>query len=89
MSRPRNKVLRWCDSGVPLVSKKPLIPTLPKDVTQDLETNLDMIQSVLRLARNDAGHPTAAAPEREQVYVYLQLFVPFARQLMRLRNTLK
>jgi hypothetical protein len=69
---------------------KPLITTLPKHATEDVETNLDMIQSVLRIARNDAGHPTAASPpEREQVYVYLQLFVPFARQLMRLRKVLK
>jgi hypothetical protein len=47
-----------------------------------------MIQSVLRIARNEAGHPTAATPQREQVYVYLQIFVPFARQLMRLRMVL-
>jgi hypothetical protein len=47
-----------------------------------------MIQSVLRIARNDAGHPTSANPQREQVYVYMQLFVPFARQLMRLRKAL-
>jgi hypothetical protein len=67
---------------------KPLIPTLPHEAVEDLEANFNMIQSVLRIARNDAGHPTAAAPRREQVYVYLQLFVPFARQLMRLRNAL-
>jgi hypothetical protein len=67
---------------------KPLIPTLPHEGVEDLEANFNMIQSVLRIARNDAGHPTAAAPRREQVYVYLQLFVPFARQLMRLRNML-
>lgn len=67
----------------------PLISTLPKKATEDLETNLDMIQSVLRIARNDAGHPTATTPpQREQVYIYLQLFIPFARQLMRLRQVL-
>jgi hypothetical protein len=68
---------------------KPLIPLLPKNATEDLETNLDMIQSVLRIARNDAGHPSKMAPlRREQVYVWLQLFMPFARQLMRLRVAL-
>jgi hypothetical protein len=65
---------------------KPLIPALPYEATEDLETNFLAIQSVLRIARNDAGHPTGATPQREQVYVYLQLFVPFARQLMRLRR---
>ena len=67
---------------------KPLIQALPYAATEDLETNFQAIQSVLRIARNDAGHPTGAAPQREQVYVYLQLFIPFARQLMRLRQAL-
>jgi hypothetical protein len=67
---------------------RPLVPNLPKESIEDLDANFTAIQSVLRIARNDAGHPTAAAPEREQVYVFLQLFVPFARQLMRLRRAL-
>ena len=67
---------------------KPLTPGLPYAATEDLETNFQAIQSVLRIARNDAGHPTGATPQREQVFVYLQLFIPFARQLMRLRQAL-
>src|ERR1700730_11782738 len=59
---------------------------LPKDAREDLEINLDSIQSVLRIARNDAGHPNAAAPNREQVYVLLKLFVPFAKHEMKLRG---
>ena len=66
----------------------PLVKGLPKEVTEDLDTNFAMIQSVLRVARNEAGHPTTANPEREQLYAFLQLFVPFARQLMRLRQAL-
>lgn len=65
-----------------------IMSQLPPDATQDLETNLTMIQSVLRIARNDAGHPSGASPEREQVYVFLQLFAPYGRQLMRLRKVL-
>jgi hypothetical protein len=67
---------------------KPLVPSLPKEAIEDLDTNFTAIQSVLRIARNEAGHPTAAAPDREQVYVLLQLFMPFARQLMRIRMAL-
>ena len=68
---------------------KPHLPALPKGSTEDLDTNLSAIQSVLRIARNDAGHPSGAKPPlREQAYVNLQLFVPFARQLMKLRNAL-
>jgi hypothetical protein len=67
----------------------PLITALPQKAVEDIDTNFSAIQSVLRIARNDAGHPSAASPYREQVYVLLQLFVPFARQLMLLRAALK
>jgi hypothetical protein len=63
-------------------------PNLDRQATEDVDTNFAQIQSVLRIARNEAGHPSSAAPQRESVYVTLQLFVPFARQLMRLRNAL-
>lgn len=66
----------------------PLLPSLPRSATEDFETNFAAIQSVLRIARNDSGHPTSTAPQRENVYVLLQLFVPFGRQLMRLRKAL-
>jgi hypothetical protein len=67
---------------------RPLLGQMPKDCIEDLETNFAMIQSVLRIARNDAGHPTGATPKREQVYVFLQLFVPFIGQLEKLRLAL-
>ncbi len=80
----RQKIAKFQDC----LLRPPLIPPLPYEVTEDLDTNCLAVQSLLRIARNDAGHPTGAAPQREQVYVYLQLFVPFARQLMRLRRVL-
>ncbi len=62
---------------------------LLREVGEDLRTNLDAVQSVLRIARNEAGHAKAAtAPTREQVYIYLQLFIPFAAQLYRFRTAL-
>lgn len=70
---------------------KPILPSLaPKKNFEDIDLNFSLIQSVLRVARNDAGHPTGTAiPEREQVYIFLQLFVPFAVQVARLRDALK
>jgi len=62
--------------------------SLPQEAVEDLDTNFSQIQSVLRISRNDAGHAKSGNPQREMVYVYLQLFVPFARQLMRLRTAL-
>ena len=80
----RQKITKFQTALKPLLDSR----TLPQEAVEDLDTNFAMIQSVFRIARNDAGHPTAAAPSREQVYVYLQLFIPFARQLMRLRDAL-
>ena len=67
----------------------PIVKTLPSECTEELDTNLSMIQAVLRIARNDAGHPSGnPAPPREQVYVNMQLFGPFAQQLASLRQAL-
>ena len=79
----RQKITKFRDRLTPIVG------TLSTNVTEDLDTHLDAIQSIIRIARNDAGHPSGTKPPlREQVYVYLQLFIPFARQLMRLRQEL-
>ncbi|UCI32147.1 hypothetical protein [Mesorhizobium sp. B4-1-4] len=60
---------------------------LPKSVVENLEV-VWTIQTVIRTARNDAGHPVATTVTRQQVYVYLQLFVDMARQMMLLRQEL-
>ncbi len=68
---------------------KPYLKDLPRVCSEDFDTRILFIQSVLRIARNDAGHPSGSPPPaREQAYVNLQLFVPFARQLMKLRGVL-
>jgi hypothetical protein len=79
----RQKIMKF-QSGLAALPK-PLI----EEAGEDLDTHLTAIQAILRVARNDAGHPTATKPPtREQVYVYLQLFVPFAGQIRRLRLAL-
>jgi hypothetical protein len=57
---------------------------LPKSATEELEHNLEAIQCVIRAARNDSGAPLS----RDQVYLHLQVFVPFAKQAKRLRQEL-
>ena len=68
---------------------KPILTLLPKSATDELDHNLNTMQSVICIARNHAGQPTGARPpSRDQVYLYLQLFIPFAQQAMRLRQEL-
>jgi hypothetical protein len=62
---------------------------LPKPATDELDHNLETVQSVIRIARSESGRPSGAPPpSRDQVYLYLQLFISFARQALRLRREL-
>jgi hypothetical protein len=68
-------------------------PSLPKDlrrqVGEDFEMHANAIQSVLRVARNNVGHGLAKRSiSREHMYVNLQMFVPFAGHVERLRKAL-
>ncbi len=79
----RAKILRFGEAV------KPLVDLLPDAATRELGDALNTMQSIMRIARNEAGQPSGAdAPSRDQVYVYLQLFIPFAEQMMRLRREL-
>lgn len=68
---------------------KPILTALPVSATCELGDALNMMQTIIRTARNNSSDPSGAhPPSRDQVYVYLQLFIPFAEQLMRLRREL-
>lgn len=68
---------------------KPALGFLGKSATEDLENNFTVTHSIISIARNESGRsPGSDPPTRDQVYVYLRLFIPFARQLMRLRHQL-
>jgi len=79
----RAKILRF-DEAI-----KPILTLLPQSATDELGDALNTMQAFIRAGRNEAGQPSGAdPPSRDQVYVYLQLFLPFAEQLMRLRREL-
>ncbi|HZZ63041.1 MAG TPA: hypothetical protein VFE63_18055 [Roseiarcus sp.] len=68
---------------------KPALGFLAKSATDGLENNFNVTHSIISMARNESGRsPGSDAPTRDQVYVYLRLFIPFAKQLMRLRHEL-
>lgn len=54
---------------------------LPSELKEDLDVQFDGILSVIRTFRNDAGHPSGKIMEREQVYVLLQMFIPYCKKL--------
>lgn len=65
-----------------------ILNDLPRAVREDLDIQFATIQSVIRVSRNEAGHPTGALPSRESTYVYLQLFAPMAKKLHQLQSNL-
>jgi len=68
---------------------RPILDVLPKPATEELDHNLETIRSVIRFVRNESGKPSGVPPpSRDQVHLHLQLFLPFARQAMRLRREL-
>jgi hypothetical protein len=60
--------------------------TLPQDVKEDLDTRFAGILSIIRTFRNDGGHPTGKIIDREQAYINLQLFIPYAKKMYQLRD---
>lgn len=79
----RAKIARFQDAI------KPVLPLMPRAAADELDNNLNIMQSLLRITRKESGQPSGAQPpSRDHVFVYLQLFIPFAEQLMQLRRQL-
>ncbi len=57
------------------------INILPKEIKEDFDTQFAGIISIIRTFRNESGHPTGKIIGREQVFVLLQLFVPYCKKL--------
>jgi len=62
---------------------------LPQEIKEDLDTQFSGIISIIRNFRNDSGHPTGKIVSREQVFVLLQLFVPYCKKLYALMEFFK
>ena len=60
--------------------------SLPPEILEDLGTRFLGIQSIIRESRNESGHPTGKIPSREQTFVLMQLFIPFAKKLYQLMD---
>jgi hypothetical protein len=58
--------------------------SLPFAISEDMDTHFSGIQSIIRTFRNQSGHPTGQIVEREQVYILLNLFVPYCRKMYQL-----
>ena len=62
------------------------LAALTAPIREDLDTHFTGILSVIRNFRNQSGHPSGHIISREQCYVLLQLFVPYAKKMYQLRD---
>lgn len=68
---------------------QPNLKSLPADTREGLALMFPGIQEVIRNFRNDSGHPTGKIISREQCYVLLNLFVPYAKKMYQLIDHFK
>ncbi len=61
-------------------------PYLPKELSEGLGIHLSSITELLRIYRNDAGHPSGAVFDRETMFVHLQLFRVMLRKIYDLKT---
>ena len=63
--------------------------SFPQDVRESFDTQFLGIQSIIRIYRNESGHPTGKVIDREQAFVNLRLFIPFGKMVHYLMNHYK
>ena len=61
---------------------------LPLELRGEMDTFLNGIFNIVRLYRNDTGHPTGQRANRETIYANLNLFLFYARRISELKNEL-
>ena len=61
----------------------------PQDTRESFDTQFLGIQSMIRIYRNESGHPTGKVINRDQAFVNLHLFIPFGKMVHDLINHYK
>ncbi len=60
----------------------PVLPTLPKELRDNLDSLVRGVFDLIRSSRNDAGHPSSGILiDRDTVYSHLRLFVPYCKRI--------
>ncbi len=83
-----------CDPHKPYVRKfdefrKRIVPRkaeLPPELADGMSLTFDSVLDLLRISRNDAGHPTGKVVSREDQYISLQMFARYLQRLYDLRS---
>lgn len=63
--------------------------SLPSELTDSLDLTMNSVSDLLRVYRNDAGHPTGKIVDREDCFIHLQMFVRYAKKLYAIKAHLE
>lgn len=55
--------------------------TLPAELADGMDLMMNAVADLLRVYRNDSGHPTGISVDREDCFIHLRMFVRYARKL--------
>jgi len=84
-SRRQNYVAKFETFQQKLRSKKDL---LPEELSDGLDLTLTAVADLLRLYRNDAGHPSGKKVDRGDCFIHLRMFVRYAQKIYLLKAML-
>lgn len=62
---------------------------LPRKIQENIESELQGVFNLIRVTRNDSGHPTGKTLRRDEVFMNLRLFYPHCKKVYQLIGWLK
>ena len=82
----------FSERGEPLPHVERIIEALvcrSKFVADGLDLTLNAVTDLLRVSRNDAGHPTGRSIDRDDCFIHLRMFVRYTHKLYLLKAHLQ
>jgi len=67
----------------------PNLASMPYPIREDIHIQFPGIQNLIRIFRNESGHPTGKIIDREQCYVLLNMYIPYAKKVYQLIDHFK
>ena len=62
------------------------VSDIDEELTDNLTLTLDAVLELLRINRNEAGHPTGKTVNRQDAFVMLQIFPHYLKRLFQLKD---
>ncbi len=69
-------------------SIRQILTQLPSELRGDYITILTGVFQMIRTNRNNAGHPTGKAIDKDTLFGNLQVFIPYCKYIYRLKDYL-